>query len=904
MADLQKTVEIIFGGKDNLSPTTKSLTKELGSFDSAVQGAAAPIGNFTENLLKTEAAILAMGLAMVGVSLNQAGTFSGSIEEIGVLFNGTEEEVNQLRIMIMDYARDSSSSIEDIIKSTYNAVSAGAEWTTVITDLSAAEQLADAGASDLAKATEAIASVMAGFGLELSETTKVAEALFTATQTGKTTISELGDNIGKVAAIASASGVSYEDLLSALSSLTVDSVNTKLSMTGLKALFNEMVKPTSALTTALGGASFETHSLQEVMETLKEKTGGTYDGFAKLFGSVEAARTALILANDTSGTFAKTLEAMEERTGKLKLAYERMAKSFDIVNQNLVNNLRVTLIQTGLPLLDEYGTAVKALAHIFEGIGEGVKAPNFQEIYSAIEVFVNNFSAKMEDIATALPEAMGQIDFSDLIRSFSDLSETVGGALDGIFGDDLDLSKPEDLAKVLQSAVNILTSFVDLTTGIVTGLQPVFDILGEAASKTGTVGEEAAKTTGEILGAITLLHEFGTVLGATLTLIKEIETDITNVFSTFEGAARIVTNSFQVVFDGFIATITGLAANLASSMAVFTTGDLKASFQKAADDLNEISGVANKNLLKNSAEMKDGWNTMVSGLSGDAAKAGTAIKDVGDKTNELGEKFSKVQGSADAVGNDLQNLGDKADGAKTPIKELTKDLAEMGGVEAVPSTIPKNIKKVGDEAVVSDEKFKGFTRTIGEDGIPIFTATGQALDEVKTKTELSAEEAEKAAIAFAQMEVDLEKIASNERIKSMEFSVDFAIANVESDAKKVIAAFESISESYTATSDLIGSLYGEKSDVSRFDQLGIDSSIDKAEKLADDQWKTQKKLIEQQIKQMQAQTKRMASGGALITVDGGELQPELELVMQALFKNIRIKMSSDYEDYLLALGQV
>jgi hypothetical protein len=39
----------------------------------------------------------------------------------------------------------------------------------------------------------------------------------------------------------------------------------------------------------------------------------------------------------------------------------------------------------------------------------------------------------------------------------------------------------------------------------------------------------------------------------------------------------------------------------------------------------------------------------------------------------------------------------------------------------------------------------------------------------------------------------------------------------------------------------------------------------------------------------------------LIQVDGGDLQPELEAIMQSLFRSIRVKMSADYEDFLFGL---
>jgi len=159
------------------------------------------------------------------------------------------------------------------------------------------------------------------------------------------------------------------------------------------------------------------------------------------------------------------------------------------------------------------------------------------------------------------------------------------------------------------------------------------------------------------------------------------------------------------------------------------------------------------------------------------------------------------------------------------------------------------------------------------------------------------------ALEYSKLEVEMEEIASNERIQQMEFFVNLEVAKVEADAKKIVAAFESVATSYSSTSDLISDLYGNLSggELSRFQELDLESSIKKAEKLAQDQWETQKKLIEAQIEQTESITRRTESGDALITVDGGDLQPELEAIMQSLFRSIRIKMSADYEDFLFGL---
>ena len=881
MADLSKTIEIIFGGVDNLSSVTKGLSSEFADFDSKVQGVAAPVGNFTENLLKTEAAVLALGIAMVGVSIDQAGKFKGSIEEIGTLFNGTAEEVALLETSIKDYARNSTSSITEITEATYIAISTGTEWTEVNLALASSEELAVVGATDLATATGALSRTMNAYGLSADEAQRVSEALFTTVQNGDLTMEDLAANIGKVATTAHGAGVDLETLLAAVSAVTIAGVSTAESMTLLKALFKSLASPSAELTEALGGMSLETNTLQEIMSLLAEKTGGSLEEFTKLFPSIEASQAAMILGNDAAGAFSSTLEAMNEKTGKLSLNYEKMSETFSRINQTLVNNLKLTLIDAGIPLLDEYGTAVKAITGLLGSIGDGLTSPNFDSVYNAVDAFVLEFSSKIDEIATALPEAMAQIDFDDLIRAFQDVGGEIGSAFDEIFGDELDLSKPEDLAKALQAGVNLLVSFVDVTSGIIKGFGPIFSVLGEVAQRLGETSENTAKTTGEVLGALTLLKEFGTGIGAFLILLKESEADITNVFNTLEGSAKIVINAMQLAFDAFAVVVFETASTLAKVMNLVTWGDVAQDFRDSAVELDEFADAARENFSQNMEDMGESFDKLGEGLSGGV--------DVKDATQ------------------DLEDLGKAATDTETPLKDLEDTTGEVA--DALANDIPDSagdtntaLEEVTDSTEKADTAGQNYKKTL-VDGIPTFDQVGKAAKGLAVETDKAKESAEKMALEYAKLEVELEDIASNERIKSIEFFVDLEVAKVEADAAKVVAAFESVADSYQATTELIGNLYGELGggELSRFQEIDLEKSIQEAEKLARDQWETQKKLIEAQIDQIEAATERTQRGDALIKVDGGDLQPELEAIMQSLFRSIRVKMSADYEDFLFGL---
>lgn len=62
---------------------------------------------------------------------------------------------------------------------------------------------------------------------------------------GKTTFGELAGSIGQVAPTANAAGVSIDDLLASVASLTANGIGTSEAMTGIKAALSNIIKPTS-----------------------------------------------------------------------------------------------------------------------------------------------------------------------------------------------------------------------------------------------------------------------------------------------------------------------------------------------------------------------------------------------------------------------------------------------------------------------------------------------------------------------------------------------------------------------------------------------------------------------------------------------------------------------------------
>ena len=164
------------------------------------------------------------------------------------------------------------------------------------------------------------------------------------------------------------------------------------------------------------------------------------------------------------------------------------------------------------------------------------------------------------------------------------------------------------------------------------------------------------------------------------------------------------------------------------------------------------------------------------------------------------------------------------------------------------------------------------------------------------------EELDKVAEQTQKTLVELEKIASNERIKNLEFKVELDVANIEAGAKKTVAAFESISASITSTSDLLGSLFGDLNEADNFrDRFQIEDQIKLENERRQEQLDLQKKLTEAQIRAENARADRMQNGEAIITINGDGLQPHLEAFMWEVLRAVQVRVNADGLGMLLGV---
>jgi len=510
MANIERTVDIIFGGKtDQLDRTISSVGGSLGKLTSVTGGVVKSLGSVGKKILKVDAVLTTLAGAGLVYATNTAGDFSDQIAEIATLTDMSVDDLGAFREQILNYAADSTASIEDINSALYQAVSLGIDYQDSVEAITSAEKLATAGKSDLKSTTELLIGTLNSYGESVDQAGHYSDVFFNTVRMGKTTIPELAASMAKVTSLAAGAGVPIETLTAAIAALTSAGLPTKEAITGLRAAITNIIKPTTEaadLASSLGiqfnAAGLEANGFDGIMRTVRETTGGNTDQMAKLFGNVRGLNAAMILGSDSSGRFADSLLKMEGASGAVDTAYQKMAKNFGMINQNLANNLRATLIGIGDPILDQYGDIAEAVKETVTGINSGIDAGSFDELYSIFEEFVTNITDVMNGMAEALPEALAGIDYTAVQDGLREINYVVSNLFGG-----LDLTKPDELQIVIQHVVDVVGELITVTawmgnvfnatwdtaktvfSGIVDYIEGVYTRIQSSIQALGTIGE-------------------------------------------------------------------------------------------------------------------------------------------------------------------------------------------------------------------------------------------------------------------------------------------------------------------------------------------------------------------------------------------------------------------------------
>lgn len=321
------------------------------------------------------AAISAAFTAAAGAAVKIGSAYEESLQKVATIADTSLVSIDSISSSVTALSSEVGASANELNEALYQAISAGADTADAVSLVEVAVKSAKGGFTDTATAVDGLTSVLNTYGMATKDAEGLANKFLITQNKGKTSFGELASSIGGVAPLAATAGVSVEDLLSSVASLTAGGIATSEAMTGIKAALSAIISPSSEASKAAErlGIDFSVAGLQSkgwvgFLEEISAKTGGSTEEMASLFGSVEALNSVLSLTSENGmGLLNDTLAEMSTNTTALENAFTTMT---DTLNGD-IDKAKSSLQGLGISVYDGISEKVRGAVQLATGyIGE------------------------------------------------------------------------------------------------------------------------------------------------------------------------------------------------------------------------------------------------------------------------------------------------------------------------------------------------------------------------------------------------------------------------------------------------------------------------------------------------------------------------------------------------------
>jgi TP901 family phage tail tape measure protein len=370
---------------------------------------------------------LAVGAALAGVvagGVKMAVDFQTEFSKIEGLVGVTGRELDELREAAKRLGPETGKSAQEAAEALFFITSAGLRGKDAIEVLEASLKGAAIGLGETKVIADLATSAMNAYGVENLSGAKAVDVLAEAVRLGKLAPEELAGSMGQVLPIASAMGVSFEEVGAVMAAMSRTGTNASQASTQLRGIMTSLLKPTSSAERALRDMGMTSDGLRQsirdrgllkTLEDLTEAFDGNDQGAEAVFGNVRALSGVLDLFGENAEGTMEILKEMTDDLGVLDEAFAiteetvgfKTAKAFETFKSimleigDAVLPLVVDILDDLLPLLVDAAAGVREfvdtkLGPFIEGLQ---KNQEFQDFLSTITGLFFDVVPKVIDFA-------------------------------------------------------------------------------------------------------------------------------------------------------------------------------------------------------------------------------------------------------------------------------------------------------------------------------------------------------------------------------------------------------------------------------------------------------------------------------------------------------------------------
>lgn len=915
---LQQTAKIIFQGEDNVSRVMVGIgghldnfQNSLSGFNSAVGDVTEPFANLAEGVLKADAALTALAVGGLTYAFKKSMDFqTASIElqkVIGDEISLMDDATGQARALSLEYGE----SATEILASTANFKQAGFNVQEAMQLTKDALDLVIAGDIDAAQASEILIAALKGFREPATEATRLVNILNEVSNQYATDVEQLGIGMAALSPIAFQMGFSMEETAGVLTPVieifrSGDEAAIALK-TGLLKLIDD-TKPVRAALESIGVAQFDANGQLRSGKDILFDVASAFqhlDQNQKLFvtqqlvGIDQSARMVEVFDNlaKSSEITATAMGAAGSAAGEVAT---RLASS-EIAVKRFVATFEGMAITIGDEFREAATGAINGGSEILAALNNVVASGALDPLFETLEQGLNELGAFLSDVAAALPEAFERVNFDELLQALRGLGLEIGGLFDGI-----DLTTPEGLAEAIQLVVDSITGLVNVTSGMVQGAKPFLETLLDMAQGFAEMDAESQQASGSALGFMGAINKLTGPIGQVLSAIE----GISGALYSLAGVSVVRAVAGLIGTGGLTSAFGSVAAGAGSLVTALTS---------PAGLLAVTAALAGTEVVR-AVQAFNSWQDAEEELEGSLKRGATATELLKTKYAEIGlqtgylitstEQFHELVNSGTIGLNKQTGQWENLAGAQRDYLGEVKAAQQSG--ESWNDTLGRITDSQGNLIGAVDSATAALDSN-KEEAIALQAAyyemrgnspeIARAMAEIEKGVTKTGDAEKKTAEETEKLKQTMLELASEERIKKMQFTAEINLAKLEGETKIATQIIDNLGEEIKSTGDLVGDLFGNLLDADNFqDRWLIEEMIEEENKRREEAFEQQKKLTDAQIALIEERVRAMREGEALINIKLEGVEPELESILWKIMERVQMRVNEEASELLIGLG--
>ncbi|SFH22934.1 phage tail tape measure protein, TP901 family, core region [Desulfotomaculum arcticum] len=725
------------------------LQRQLNSAQQSVSDVGTKLTSIGKTLsLAVTTPLTALGTAVVAVGSN----FDATMSKVQAVTGATGGEMDKLTAQAKDLGSTTQFSATQAAEAMTFLGQAGYTTNDIMKAMPGLLSMAAAGAVDLGTAADIASNILSGFGMSADKTAHVADVLAKSAAASNTDIQGLGLAFSYIAPIASAAGMSVEEMSAAIGLLSNAGIKGEKAGTALRGIISQLLNPTTRTTDALAkmGLTFDdvnpqTHSLAEILTTLKgagidtatamelvgieagpgllallQQGGDGLEQFTKELENSDGAakKMADTITNNTKGGFIELSSAVEglmlsfydvmrpaiETVTELVLKLTRTFSGFSPEVKTVIAIVAALAVAIG-PVLVVMGLLVTAFTAVtlpMAGIAAGV---------TALIMVLGTLYAKSDEIAAFLKKSWAELE-NKAGETWDAIKDTVSKAWDDTKAftetgweaikssiqtawkaiSDVTNTSAESVKNVVQNGWDAVKSVTDTVwNGIKTMLQSIWDFIKQMFQNDLNWTKSTVETAWNAIKSTTetVWNAIKSFLQSTWNSIKQLtDTTLNNLKALIQNAWNAIKSNTEQVY------------NTIKSFLQTTWNSIKQLIQTTIDAIKQLIQTAWSNIQSNTTSV---WNSVKSFLS----STWTAIKtDVSNAWNSIKTTISDAINSAKST---VTNAVDSMKSALNSVLDTIKNVLQKAqdAYDKAKSLASKAASKAADAARSSASAAKG-----------------------------------------------------------------------------------------------------------------------------------------------------------------------------------------------------